>query len=214
MIGARNSTIQLLRDGLYRACEAYMNGALGDFGYGLVLVNYGRVMVSLLTADGLARPALVPPVVIGSLPGKVTTETKARAAAGDRPRRWQRDASGGPDRAPAKPPRCRRQPPVGGSTVSAAVGRQLNDQAERIFEKVVLPLANPTQDPAGKFIEVTVACMLWLDSTGLKRTKSDSDDLRTVCLPRPGGESAWSRRQVCRLICAEAGRVDAAVARG
>ena len=29
-IGARNATIQLLRDGLYRACKAYMNRALGD----------------------------------------------------------------------------------------------------------------------------------------------------------------------------------------
>jgi hypothetical protein len=76
MIGARNSTIQLLRDGLYRACEAYMNGALGDFGYGLVLVNYGRVMVSLLTADGLAHPGLVKPVVIGSTPGNTTTSSK------------------------------------------------------------------------------------------------------------------------------------------
>jgi hypothetical protein len=61
-IGARNATIQLLRDGLYRACEAYMNGALGDFGYGLVLANYGRVMTALLTAEGLARPAFPPPL--------------------------------------------------------------------------------------------------------------------------------------------------------
>lgn len=31
-VGVRNSTIQLLRDGLYRSCEAYLNGAIGDFG--------------------------------------------------------------------------------------------------------------------------------------------------------------------------------------
>jgi hypothetical protein len=54
-IGVRNSTIQLLRDGLYRACEAYMNGAIGDFGYSLILANYGRLMVALLSTEGLIR---------------------------------------------------------------------------------------------------------------------------------------------------------------
>jgi hypothetical protein len=65
-IGVRNSTIQLLRDGLYRACEAYMNGAIGDFGYALFLANYGRLMVALLTAEGLTRPQFTGATILTS----------------------------------------------------------------------------------------------------------------------------------------------------
>ncbi len=194
MIGARNSTIQLLRDGLYRACEAYMNGALGDFGYGLVLVNYGKVMVSLLTADGLTHPALVPATVIGSTPGNTTQSaqgsggTPVAASSGG-----QNAAAGG---AAAVAPAAG---PAGGASHTASSGTgaatalpagaaspvaatsQLNEQEQVVFENVVLPLANPTVDPAGKFIEVTVACMLWLDNTGLKKPQPGNDALQKFC---------------------------------
>jgi hypothetical protein len=185
LIGARNSTIQLLRDGLYRACEAYMNGALGDFGYGLVLVNYGRVMVSLLTADGLVRPQMMPPVVIGSVPGDVTTSIKGSGgASGEKPEESDGStATTVPAVAPAHEATtgAGAQTAVAAIDVSAPSAAQLNDQAEHVFEQVVLPLADPTSDPAGKFIEVTVACMLWLDNTGLRRVKPDGDNLQKFC---------------------------------
>jgi hypothetical protein len=177
LIGARNSTIQLLRDGLYRACEAYMNGALGDFGYGLVLVNYGRVMVSLLTADGLAHPPMMPPVVIGSMTGNLTTNVKGSAngpATGQNPAlSATNEASGG---AGATTPVSTTPPPN-----QTPPGPISGDQSLQIFEKVVLPLANPAEDPAGKFLEVAVACMLWLDNTGLKKAKTSSPDLQSFC---------------------------------
>ena len=184
MIGARNSTIQLLRDGLYRACEAYMNGALGDFGYGLVLVNYGRVMVSLLTADGLARPQLMSPVVIGSVPGDVTTS--AKGAGGASGEKAGEAVEGAATAMPAIAPNHEAATGAGAHTSVAAIAAaapasQINDQAARVFEAVVLPLANPTSDPAGKFIEVTVACMLWLDNTGLRKVKPDGDNLQRFC---------------------------------
>ena len=202
MIGARNSTIQLLRDGLYRACEAYMNGALGDFGYGLVLVNYGRVMVSLLTADGLTHPALVQPVVIGSTPGAVTTQIKDGQStpdkskdAADKTQDAAKDVKTADDKkvipaaAPAKDGGADREPATGADpakpvTNPAAPGLapgQLNDQAQHVLENVVYKLANPTEDPGGKFIEVAVACMLWLDNTGLKKASADSAGLDKLC---------------------------------
>jgi hypothetical protein len=46
-IGLRTQTIQLLRDGLYRACEAYLNGAIDEFGYALLLNKYDDSMISL-----------------------------------------------------------------------------------------------------------------------------------------------------------------------
>lgn len=50
----RLATIQLLRDGLYRACEAYANGALSDVAYAVMLSGYSDVMVTLLTGELVA----------------------------------------------------------------------------------------------------------------------------------------------------------------
>ena len=50
----RLAAIQLLRDGLYRACEAYANGALSDLTYAVILSGYGDVMVTLLTGELVA----------------------------------------------------------------------------------------------------------------------------------------------------------------
>ena len=50
-LGERLGTIQLLRDGLYRACEAYANGAISDITYAVLLSRYDDTMVSMLTAE-------------------------------------------------------------------------------------------------------------------------------------------------------------------
>lgn len=59
-IGIRTATIQLLRDALYRACEAYANGAIDNFGYALILNKIDDVMLALLGIEGLTR---IPPAV-------------------------------------------------------------------------------------------------------------------------------------------------------
>lgn len=43
-----------LRDGLYRVCEAFANGALGSDGYAVVLSRYGDLLTTLLLADAAA----------------------------------------------------------------------------------------------------------------------------------------------------------------
>ncbi len=183
MIGARNSTIQLLRDGLYRACEAYMNGALGDFGYGLVLVNYGRVMVSLLTADGLVRPAMAPPVVIGSLIGELKTSVDGSASVPATPAGGAQDGAAGGSATNKATADAGANTGLPSATAPAAAAAGIDgEHAARIFENVVFPLANPTSDPAGKFIEVTVACMLWLDNTGLRHPKTNGNSaMQDLC---------------------------------
>ena len=186
-----------------------MNGALGDFGYGLVLVNYGKVMVSLLTADGLVRPELAPPVVIGQVSGNLATNATGAAPT---PASNATAPAGAPAVLPAAAPATggvathTAGTTVGGGTAltpgaapPAASTTQINEQAEQIFEKVVLPLANPSSDPAGKFIEVAVACMLWLDNTGLKKPRPGSEVLQQFCKDtvRTGAEarrSGHSRR--------------------
>lgn len=54
-IGDRTQVVQLLRDALYRACEAYANGALDDFGYAVILGQIDLFMLQLLSADALGK---------------------------------------------------------------------------------------------------------------------------------------------------------------
>ena len=50
-LGERLATIQLLRDGLFRACEAFANGALSDISYAVMLSRYDDTMVTLLASE-------------------------------------------------------------------------------------------------------------------------------------------------------------------
>jgi hypothetical protein len=53
-LGQRNATIQLLRDGLYRQCEAYMNGLIDKTYYEQIANKYANAMVTLLAIEELA----------------------------------------------------------------------------------------------------------------------------------------------------------------
>lgn len=65
-IGLRTATIQLLRDGLYRICEAYANGALSEFGYALALSNFDEIMIRLISVEGLTGTQQAAQVAIGT----------------------------------------------------------------------------------------------------------------------------------------------------
>ncbi|MGE0474225.1 MAG: hypothetical protein AB7P17_11385 [Nitrospirales bacterium] len=50
-LGERIATIQLLRDALYRACEAYANGAFSEITYAVLLSRYDDMMLSSLLGE-------------------------------------------------------------------------------------------------------------------------------------------------------------------
>lgn len=50
-LGERLATIQLLRDGLYRACEAYANGAISETAYAIMLSRYDDTMVTMMLGE-------------------------------------------------------------------------------------------------------------------------------------------------------------------
>lgn len=50
-LGKRLGTIQLLRNGLFSACEAYANGAISPMSYAFLLSRFGDVMVTLLAVE-------------------------------------------------------------------------------------------------------------------------------------------------------------------
>jgi hypothetical protein len=50
-LGERLATIQLLRDGLHSACEAYANGAISDTTYAVMLSRFDKTMVTMLVSE-------------------------------------------------------------------------------------------------------------------------------------------------------------------
>ena len=84
-LAMRTQTIQLLRDGYYRLCEAYMNGAIDENQYNVVLVNIDKLMVTLLGIDGIAGTRNVAPVTISAVapPTKSSAQLGAPGAEGD-----------------------------------------------------------------------------------------------------------------------------------
>ena len=51
----RLATIQLLRDTLYRACEAYANGAISASSYTVMLSRYDDIMITMLLGEFAAK---------------------------------------------------------------------------------------------------------------------------------------------------------------
>lgn len=72
-IARRTATTQLLRDGLYRACEAYMNGVIGHEEYRNIVMGYDEILITLVALEGLAGsvPEPEPPLDLDALAKKV-----------------------------------------------------------------------------------------------------------------------------------------------
>ncbi|WP_372090472.1 hypothetical protein P7L79_14050 [Tistrella mobilis] len=61
-LGQRLATIQLLRDGLFRACEAYANNAISATTYGIIVARYDDIMITMLLAEFAATAGRPSPV--------------------------------------------------------------------------------------------------------------------------------------------------------
>jgi hypothetical protein len=59
-----------LRDGTYRLCEAWSNGAVGDSAYALSLSRYGELLVTLILADAVKGSTHAPSILTASLPSE------------------------------------------------------------------------------------------------------------------------------------------------
>ncbi|HHE0459551.1 TPA: hypothetical protein ACN331_002388 [Vibrio parahaemolyticus] len=64
--GLRTQSIQLLRDGMYRLCEARMSGALDNGEYNLLLRRYQKNMVALIAIEQLTGTVKAPVTVIST----------------------------------------------------------------------------------------------------------------------------------------------------
>jgi hypothetical protein len=57
-LAGRTASVVALRDGLYRACEAYANGIIGRDAYGLILAHYGDLLTTLLLGEAASSQGL------------------------------------------------------------------------------------------------------------------------------------------------------------
>ncbi len=81
-LGQRTPTIQLLRDGLYRACEAYMNGIYTTVEYQQILRGYDDFVVTLLAVEGLTqRPQLAKTLVQAQTEARTGTTSEGKTPA-------------------------------------------------------------------------------------------------------------------------------------
>ncbi|MGK0270135.1 MAG: hypothetical protein ACI88H_000770 [Cocleimonas sp.] len=64
--GLRTQSIQLLRDGMYRLCEARLSGALDNSEYNLLLRRYQKNMVALLAIEQLTGTVKAPVTLIST----------------------------------------------------------------------------------------------------------------------------------------------------
>ena len=74
-IGLRTQSIQVLRDGYYRLCEAYLNGAIDQKEYTRVILNLDTFINVALAIDGLGNAKSAPAVAIGTGPITVSGGT-------------------------------------------------------------------------------------------------------------------------------------------
>src|SRR5215469_4744995 len=116
-LAGRSTALLGLRDGLFRACEAYANGVIGADAYALVLSRYGQLMTTLFlgqdvtgaagtTASGSAQS---PPVSVTVNPSSTGT------------------VSAGQAQTPSAPAPPQAAPPAGSSPAAALALTRMNE---------------------------------------------------------------------------------------
>ena len=65
-VGLRTQSIQLLRDAMYRSCEAYLNGAISEAQYSVLARRYQKHAIALLAIESLTGTVKAPAVTINT----------------------------------------------------------------------------------------------------------------------------------------------------
>jgi hypothetical protein len=111
-LAGRSTALLGLRDGLYRACEAYANGAIGDDAYALIISRYDQLMTTLFLGQdisgyiggGGAQAKADAPVVNVNMPGSGGSSTNSNASSNktdsstDKTKGTKKSSSMGPSR--------------------------------------------------------------------------------------------------------------------
>jgi hypothetical protein len=132
-LAGRSTALLGLRDGLFRACEAYANGIIGQDAYALVLSRYSQLMTTLFLGQDITgaassagkvsatSPGPAGQTGAGTSPGSTTGAGKTTQGAGD--------AAPNPGQAQAQPTGSGAAPAsaAGASTVAALALTRMNE---------------------------------------------------------------------------------------
>lgn len=80
-LAGRTTTVVALRDGLYRACEAYANGIIGRSAYAMILSQYGDLLVTLMLGEAAAGATVPNGTTIQANNPTITIDSSAPPAA-------------------------------------------------------------------------------------------------------------------------------------
>ena len=83
-IGLRTQSIQLLRDGYYRICEAYLNGAISDNAYKTIVEQIDQFMIVLVAIEAVTGVVVAPAVTV-SPSGQVSVGKEGDLSASSAP---------------------------------------------------------------------------------------------------------------------------------
>ncbi|MCH7945363.1 MAG: hypothetical protein IIC73_05030 [Armatimonadetes bacterium] len=169
-MGIRTATIQLLRDVLYRACEAYLNGAVNEFGYGLILTSIDDVMITLLAIEGLTKITPAAQVAIGG-----TASSSAQGSQSVQPTDSETDdaAAGGSSSEGSATATTGSTTPVFSPVSNVAVGSQ--DVA--VLAEAIRKIAR--KDPPGS--SMAGACLMWISVTKLEMDNFQHTKMLDYC---------------------------------
>jgi len=178
-IGLRTATIQLLRDGLYRICEAYANGALSEFGYALALSNFDEIMIRLISVEGLTGTRQAPQVTIGGgtkSQGKGTStldiaSAGAPAAAGGTAEGADVDVTSSTETETSSEAQS-TQGQIGTITIQTPAG--LDAEAVRAVQAIATRTRSEEH-------AVASACMMWLSYVPAKPHDANHQSLARFC---------------------------------
>lgn len=98
-LGQRLATVQLVRDTLYRACEAYANGAIDETMYAIITSRFDDLMVALF-AEQMAQGGQSPEAILLSNANGSATAISSRQGAPATPAGTTPAASEGGDATP------------------------------------------------------------------------------------------------------------------
>ena len=155
-IAMRSQTIQLLRDGLFRACEAYMNGAIDQHQYNIVLLNIDKLMITLLGVDAIGGTPTTAAVTLG-IAGKAGDQVpiESRAAGQTGTKSVQAEAAANivlaANAHSSVPTLCISLLASGELRLDDPGQRALLERCDRLLAGVVNNLVNREQQPAQSY---------------------------------------------------------------
>jgi len=127
-LAGRSTALLGLRDGLFQACQAYANGAIGADAYALIISRYGQLMTTLFLAQDIASAATATTKALAQVNAPASTAPSGTGPAASPPAVANNTTS-----PPASPPNGSNQsnnaaasaPP--GSNGPAAIARMNED---------------------------------------------------------------------------------------